>query len=99
VESLAKAPKEAPLEKICLLGCGISTGWGAVWNTADVEEGATAVVFGLGAVGLSVVEGLVKRKASKVLNFYFCKRMLIEDTILCADVIESAVFDRKNSII
>lgn len=66
-ESLAKVPKEAPLEKICLLGCGIATGWGAVWNTANVEEGATAAVFGLGAVGLSVIEGLVKAKASRII--------------------------------
>lgn len=39
-ESLAKIPKDAPLEKVCLLGCGISTGWGAVWNTAEVGENA-----------------------------------------------------------
>merc|ERR1719159_1970936 len=57
----------APLEKICLLGCGIATGWGAVWNTAQVEKGATAAVFGLGAVGLSVIEGLVKAGASKII--------------------------------
>lgn len=66
-ESLAKVPKEAPLEKICLLGCGISTGWGAVWNTAQVEKGATAAVFGIGAVGLSVIEGLVKAGASRII--------------------------------
>eukprot|EP00392_Amoebophrya_sp_AT5.2_P017154 g17477.t1 len=66
-ESLAKVPKTAPLEKICLLGCGISTGWGAVWNTAEVEKGATAAVFGIGAVGLSVIEGLVKAGASRII--------------------------------
>lgn len=66
-QSLAKVRKDAPLEKCCLLGCGISTGWGAVWNTAKVERGATAAVFGLGAVGLSVVEGLVKAGASKII--------------------------------
>merc|ERR1719433_405964 len=66
-ESLAKVRRDAPMEKICLLGCGISTGWGAVWNTAKVEKGATAAVFGLGAVGLSVVEGLVKAGASKII--------------------------------
>lgn len=65
--SLAKIRMDAPLEKCCLLGCGISTGWGAVWNTAQVEEGATAAVFGMGAVGLSVVEGLVKAGASKII--------------------------------
>lgn len=66
-ESIAKIDKSAPLDKVCLLGCGISTGWGAVWNTAQVEEGATAAVFGLGAVGLSVIEGLKIAKASKII--------------------------------
>mmetsp|Transcript_1921 Transcript_1921/g.5838 ORF Transcript_1921/g.5838 Transcript_1921/m.5838 type:complete len:689 (-) Transcript_1921:194-2260(-) len=66
-QSLAKVRRDAPLEKLCLLGCGISTGWGAVWNTAQVERGATAAVFGLGAVGLSVVEGLVKAGASRII--------------------------------
>merc|ERR1719420_2906841 len=66
-QSLAKIRRDAPLEKCCLLGCGIATGWGAVWNTAQVERGATAAVFGLGAVGLSVIEGLVKAGASKII--------------------------------
>eukprot|EP00747_Dinoflagellata_sp_TGD_P181833 gnl/TRDRNA2_/TRDRNA2_35817_c0_seq1.p1 gnl/TRDRNA2_/TRDRNA2_35817_c0~~gnl/TRDRNA2_/TRDRNA2_35817_c0_seq1.p1 ORF type:complete len:702 (-),score=144.16 gnl/TRDRNA2_/TRDRNA2_35817_c0_seq1:33-1988(-) len=66
-ESVAKIRTDADLQKVCLLGCGISTGWGAVWNTAKVERGATAAVFGLGAVGLSVVEGLVKAGASKII--------------------------------
>jgi len=67
-ESVAKIPKTAPLEKVCLLGCGISTGWGAVWNTCDVpEETPWAAVFGCGAVGLSVIEGLVKRKVKNIL--------------------------------
>jgi len=65
--SLAKVRRDAPLEKLCLLGCGIATGWGAVWNTAKVERGATAAVFGMGAVGLSVVEGLVKAGASRII--------------------------------
>merc|ERR1719238_2702875 len=66
-QSLAKIRRDAPLEKMCLLGCGISTGWGAVWNTAKVEKGSTAAVFGIGAVGLSVIEGLVKAGASKII--------------------------------
>lgn len=66
-QSLAKIRRDAPLEKVCLLGCGVSTGWGAVWNTAQVPAGATAAVFGLGAVGLSVIEGLVKAGASKII--------------------------------
>jgi Zn-dependent alcohol dehydrogenase len=51
--SLAKIPKEAPLEKVCLLGCGVTTGIGAVLNTAKVEEGATVAIFGLGGIGLA----------------------------------------------
>merc|ERR1712072_1415512 len=66
-QSLAKIRHDAPLEKVCLLGCGIATGWGAVWNTAGVEKGATAAVFGLGAVGLSVIEGLVKAGAKRII--------------------------------
>lgn len=55
--SLAKISPEAPLDKVCLLGCGITTGIGAVYNTAQVEPGATIAVFGLGAIGLSVIQG------------------------------------------
>ncbi len=65
--AVAKINKEAPLEKVCLLGCGISTGIGAVLNTAKVEEGATVAVFGLGGVGLSVAQGAVMAKASRIL--------------------------------
>ncbi|MEM9767925.1 MAG: S-(hydroxymethyl)glutathione dehydrogenase/class III alcohol dehydrogenase [Cyanobacteria bacterium P01_D01_bin.71] len=64
--SLAKVNKEAPLEKVCLLGCGITTGIGAVLNTAKVEAGSTVVVFGLGGVGLSVVQGAVMAKAGRI---------------------------------
>jgi S-(hydroxymethyl)glutathione dehydrogenase/alcohol dehydrogenase len=66
-QSLAKIRRDAPLKKVCLLGCGIATGWGAVWNTAQVERGATVAVFGLGAVGLSVIEGAVKAGASQII--------------------------------
>ena len=65
--SVAKINPTAPLEQMCLLGCGVSTGWGAVWNTAKVESGSTAAVFGLGAVGLAVIEGLVKAGAKRII--------------------------------
>ena len=65
--SIAKINKEAPLEKVCLLGCGITTGIGAVLNTAKVEAGATVAVFGLGGVGLSVIQGAVMAKAGRIL--------------------------------
>jgi len=66
-QSVAKVQEDAPLDKVCLLGCGIATGWGAVWNTAQVEKGATAAVFGLGAVGLAVIEGLKVAGASRII--------------------------------
>ena len=65
--SLAKINKQAPLDKVCLLGCGITTGIGAVLNTAKVEAGATVGVFGLGGIGLSVVQGAVMAGASRII--------------------------------
>jgi S-(hydroxymethyl)glutathione dehydrogenase/alcohol dehydrogenase len=65
--SVARISKEAPLDKVCLLGCGITTGIGAVLNTAKVEAGATVAVFGLGGIGLSVVQGAVMAKASRII--------------------------------
>ncbi|NDV02887.1 S-(hydroxymethyl)glutathione dehydrogenase/class III alcohol dehydrogenase [Pseudoroseicyclus tamaricis] len=56
--ALAKVREDAPFDKICYIGCGVTTGVGAVINTAQVEEGATAVVFGLGGIGLNVIQGL-----------------------------------------
>ncbi len=66
--SLAKIDKKAPLEKVCLLGCGVTTGIGAVLNTAKVEAGATVAVFGLGGIGLSVIQGAKMAKAGKVIG-------------------------------
>ena len=65
--SCAVIPKEAPLEKACLFGCGVSTGLGAVWNTCKVETGATVAVFGMGAVGLAVIQGAKYAGASKII--------------------------------
>jgi S-(hydroxymethyl)glutathione dehydrogenase/alcohol dehydrogenase len=56
--AVAKVRKDAPFDKICYIGCGVTTGVGAVINTANVEPGATAVVFGLGGIGLNVIQGL-----------------------------------------
>jgi S-(hydroxymethyl)glutathione dehydrogenase / alcohol dehydrogenase len=56
--ALAKVNPDAPFDKICYIGCGVTTGIGAVLNTAKVEAGATAVVFGLGGIGLNVIQGL-----------------------------------------
>ena len=65
--SLAKVNKEAPLEEVCLLGCGVTTGMGAVMNTAKVEEGATVAIFGLGGIGLSAIIGATMAKASRII--------------------------------
>jgi len=65
--SVAKIPKEAPLDKVCLLGCGVTTGIGAVLNTAKVEEGATVAVFGLGGIGLAAIIGAKMAKASRII--------------------------------
>lgn len=65
--SLAKVNKDAPLEEVCLLGCGVTTGMGAVMNTAKVEEGATVAIFGIGGIGLSAVIGAVMAKASRII--------------------------------
>ena len=56
--AVAKVRADAPFDKICYIGCGVTTGIGAVMNTAKVETGATAVVFGLGGIGLNVIQGL-----------------------------------------
>jgi len=65
--ALAKVSKDAPLEEVCLLGCGVTTGMGAVMNTAKVEEGATVAIFGLGGIGLSAIIGAVMAKASRII--------------------------------
>src|SRR5881275_1807201 len=56
--ALAKVREDAPFDKICYIGCGVTTGLGAVINTAKVEAGARCVVFGLGGIGLNVIQGL-----------------------------------------
>ena len=65
--SLAKVNPDAPLEEVCLLGCGVTTGMGAVLNTAKVEEGDTVAVFGLGGIGLSAIIGAVMAKAGRII--------------------------------
>ena len=66
--SLAKISPEAPLDKVCLLGCGITTGIGAVYNTAKVQPGDNVAVFGLGAIGLSVIQGAKMAGANRIIG-------------------------------
>lgn len=65
--SCAKIDKKAPLDKCCLFGCGVSTGLGAVWNTCKCEVNSTVAVFGLGAVGLAVIQGAKMAGASRII--------------------------------
>jgi len=66
--SLAKVSKDAPLEEVCLLGCGVTTGMGAVLNTAKVEKGDSVAVFGLGGIGLSAIIGARMAGASRIIG-------------------------------
>ncbi|MGJ8526662.1 S-(hydroxymethyl)glutathione dehydrogenase [Halomonadaceae bacterium LMG 33818] len=90
--SVAKVSPEAPLDKVCLLGCGITTGIGAVFNTAKVEEGATVAVFGLGAIGLSVIQGAKLANAGRIIaidlnpdKFEFARQLGATDCVNPAD--------------
>jgi len=86
--ALAKINKAAPLDKVCLLGCGVTTGIGAVLNTAKVEPGSTVAIFGLGGIGLSAIQGAVIAKAERIIavdinedKFEFAKQLGATDCI------------------
>jgi S-(hydroxymethyl)glutathione dehydrogenase/alcohol dehydrogenase len=66
--SVAVVSEKAPHKAACLLGCGITTGYGAALNTANVTEGSIVAIFGLGGVGISVAQGCVERKASRIIG-------------------------------
>ena len=66
--SLAKIDKAAPSQKVCLLGCGVTTGIGAVHKTAKVQQGDTVAVFGLGGIGLAVIMGAKQAGASQIIG-------------------------------
>jgi S-(hydroxymethyl)glutathione dehydrogenase/alcohol dehydrogenase len=66
--AVAKIREDAPFEKVCYIGCGVTTGIGAVVNTAKVEPGATVVVFGLGGIGLNVIQGARMVGASQIVG-------------------------------
>ncbi len=86
--AVAKISKKADLSKVCLLGCGITTGVGAVFNTAKVTKGSTVAVFGLGGIGLSVIQGAVLAGASRIIGidinpdkFKFAKELGATDCV------------------
>ncbi|WP_116808463.1 S-(hydroxymethyl)glutathione dehydrogenase/class III alcohol dehydrogenase [Steroidobacter cummioxidans] len=66
--ALAKIREDAPFDKVCYIGCGVTTGIGAVINTAKVEPGANVVVFGLGGIGLNVIQGARLAGANKIVG-------------------------------
>jgi S-(hydroxymethyl)glutathione dehydrogenase/alcohol dehydrogenase len=66
--AVAKIREDAPFDKVCYIGCGVTTGIGAVINTAKVEPGANVVVFGLGGIGLNVVQGAKLVGADKIIG-------------------------------
>ena len=101
--AVAKVNASAPLEKVCLLGCGITTGIGAVLNTAKVEAGATVAVFGLGGVGLSAIQGATMAKAGRIVaidinpdKFQLATQLGATDTVNPRDYdapIQDVIFD------
>ena len=66
--ALAKIREDAPFDKVCYIGCGVTTGLGAVMNTAEVEAGANVAVFGLGGIGLNVVQGARLAGAQRIIG-------------------------------
>src|SRR3989442_3176300 len=66
--AVAKIREDAPFEKVCYIGCGVTTGIGAVINTAQVESGANVVVFGLGGIGLNVIQGARLVGANRIIG-------------------------------
>lgn len=68
VANVVKISSDIPVDKACLLSCGVTTGVGAAWKVAEVEQGSTVAIFGLGAVGLAVAEGARLRGASKIIG-------------------------------
>eukprot|EP01034_Spumella_vulgaris_P016944 gene16944-21606_t len=80
---------------LCLFGCGVSTGLGAAWKTCNVEENSTVAVFGLGAVGLAIIQAAKQRKASRIfaidvnpVKFDIAKKLGATDVINPADLPE-----------
>ena len=104
--ALAKINPQAPLDKVCLLGCGITTGVGAVLNTAQVEAGSTVAVFGLGGIGLGVIQGAVMAGAKRIIGidinpakFEFAQQMGATECINPKDYsvpIQEAIVEHTN---
>jgi S-(hydroxymethyl)glutathione dehydrogenase/alcohol dehydrogenase len=93
--SCAKINKTADFEKACLFGCGVATGLGAVWNNAKVEPFSSVAVFGLGAVGLAVVQGAKAVGATTIVGVDTNpKKFDIAKKLGCTDCINPKDFDK-----
>ncbi|KAH0568086.1 alcohol dehydrogenase class-3 [Cotesia glomerata] len=93
--SLVKVDPAAPLEKVCLLGCGVPTGYGAALNTAKVESGSTCAIWGLGAVGLATAFGCKTAGASRVIGIDIDESKFEKGKIFgCTEFINPSKHDR-----
>ncbi|GER56697.1 alcohol dehydrogenase family protein [Striga asiatica] len=86
-----KISPTAPLEKICLLSCGVAAGLGAAWKVANISQGSTVVVFGLGTVGLSVVQGAKLRGASRIIGVDTNPEKSVKGTVILCSVDDTAM--------
>jgi len=98
--AVAKIDPNANMDAACLLGCGVSTGWGAVWNVVNVKPGDTAAVFGLGAVGLAIIEALKVKQAGRIIavdinpeKFEFAKKWGATDCVNPKDYPDKKIQD------
>lgn len=93
--ALAKIAKDVPLDEACLLGCGVTTGLGAVRNDANVQEGCTAAVFGIGTLGLAAIQELVRRQAKRIIAIDIDdKKEALAKQFGATDFINSSKIDR-----
>ncbi len=93
--SLAKVNKAAPLDEVCLLGCGVTTGMGAVLNTAKVQQGDTVAIFGLGGIGLSAIIGARMAGASRIIGIDINdSKFELAKQLGATDVINPSEFDK-----
>ncbi|WP_022944154.1 S-(hydroxymethyl)glutathione dehydrogenase/class III alcohol dehydrogenase [Pseudoalteromonas ruthenica] len=93
--SLAKVNKEAPLEEVCLLGCGVTTGMGAVLNTAKVQQGDTVAIFGLGGIGLSAIIGAKMAGASRIIGIDINEsKFALAEKLGATDLVNSNDYDK-----
>jgi S-(hydroxymethyl)glutathione dehydrogenase/alcohol dehydrogenase len=93
--SLAKVNKSAPLEEVCLLGCGVTTGMGAVLNTAKVKEGDTVAIFGLGGIGLSAIIGARMAGASRIIGIDINESKFdLAKQLGATDLVNPKIFDK-----